>query len=231
MQQHHQQQMPAMGAMPPVVITTEQIQKYLDENKQLILAILDNQNLGKLSECAQYQAQLQKNLLYLAAIADSQPPTAVRPQVMPHAGMHQGGGPLMQQAPMFRSHAPLQFNPQEVQEQQQLHHHPQMMPFQGHMGMRPVGVMNGMHAPMNTQPSLRGGGRSEVPPGGQNLPELSRGSMPSGSVDGRGSKQDAGGAASQPPSAEGQRSAAIDHASGEAEPSRNPKRPEGAKTP
>jgi hypothetical protein len=26
--------------------------QYLDENKQLILAILDNQNLGKLNECA-----------------------------------------------------------------------------------------------------------------------------------------------------------------------------------
>ncbi|KAL5672503.1 hypothetical protein ACJX0J_016809, partial [Zea mays] len=54
---------------------------YLDENKQLILAILENQNLGKLAECAQYQSQLQKNLLYLAAIADAQPETAVsRPQ-------------------------------------------------------------------------------------------------------------------------------------------------------
>jgi len=28
--------------------------QYLDENKQLILAILDNQNLGKLNECASY---------------------------------------------------------------------------------------------------------------------------------------------------------------------------------
>jgi hypothetical protein len=28
------------------------IVQYLDENKQLILAILDNQNLGKLNECA-----------------------------------------------------------------------------------------------------------------------------------------------------------------------------------
>lgn len=28
--------------------------QYLDENKQLILAILENQNLGKLAECAQY---------------------------------------------------------------------------------------------------------------------------------------------------------------------------------
>ncbi|KAL5648637.1 hypothetical protein ACJX0J_039446, partial [Zea mays] len=54
----------------------KQIQKYLDENKQLILAILENQNLGKLAECAQYQSQLQKNLLYLAAIADAQPQTA-----------------------------------------------------------------------------------------------------------------------------------------------------------
>ncbi|KAJ6792925.1 GRF1-interacting factor 2-like [Iris pallida] len=232
MQQH--QQMPAMGTMAPVAISTEQIQKYLDENKQLILAILDNQNLGKLSECAQYQAQLQKNLLYLAAIADSQPPTTVRPQVMPHSGMHQAGGLLMQQAPMFRPHAPLQFNPQEIQEQQQqLHPHPQMMPFQGHLGMRPVGLMNGLHAHMNSQPS-HGGGSSKVLPGGQNLAELSRGSTPSSSVDGRGSKQDAGGAASQPhaaPAAEGQKSAATEHPSGEAKPSGNPKRPEGAEAP
>jgi hypothetical protein len=47
--------------------------QYLDENKQLILAILDNQNLGKLNECATYQAKLQQNLMYLAAIADAQP--------------------------------------------------------------------------------------------------------------------------------------------------------------
>uniref|UniRef100_A0A453K3P0 SS18 N-terminal domain-containing protein n=2 Tax=Aegilops tauschii subsp. strangulata TaxID=200361 RepID=A0A453K3P0_AEGTS len=78
--------MPAAAAapgMPPSAgLSTEQIQKYLDENKQLILAILENQNLGKLAECAQYQAQLQKNLLYLAAIADTQPQTSVsRPQV------------------------------------------------------------------------------------------------------------------------------------------------------
>ncbi|RLM70165.1 GRF1-interacting factor 3-like [Panicum miliaceum] len=85
-----QQQMPMQPApapAPPAAgITTEQIQKYLDENKQLILAILENQNLGKLAECAQYQAQLQKNLLYLAAIADAQPQPpqnpATRPQPM-----------------------------------------------------------------------------------------------------------------------------------------------------
>lgn len=32
--------------------------QYLDENKQLILAILDNQNLGKLNECATYASDL-----------------------------------------------------------------------------------------------------------------------------------------------------------------------------
>ncbi|KAL6566019.1 GRF1-interacting factor 3 [Orobanche hederae] len=55
---------------------------YLDENKKLILAILDNQHLGKLAECAQYQAQLQKNLMYLAAIADAQPQTPAMPAQM-----------------------------------------------------------------------------------------------------------------------------------------------------
>ncbi|XP_021620391.1 uncharacterized protein LOC110620801 isoform X3 [Manihot esculenta] len=37
---------------PSLNITTEQIQKYLDENKQLIMAILENQNMGKFAECA-----------------------------------------------------------------------------------------------------------------------------------------------------------------------------------
>ena len=61
---------------PPTVVTTELIQKYLDENQQLILAILENQNVGKLAECAKYQTNLQENLMYLAAIADAQPAKA-----------------------------------------------------------------------------------------------------------------------------------------------------------
>ncbi|MCE3216200.1 GRF-interacting factor 2 [Datura stramonium] len=56
--------------------------QYLDENKTLILAILDHQNLGKLAECAQYQARLQKNLMYLAAIADAQPQSPAIPTQM-----------------------------------------------------------------------------------------------------------------------------------------------------
>ena len=61
---------------PPTVVTTELIQKYLDENQQLILAILENQNVGKLAEGAKYQTKLQENLMYLAAIADAQPAKA-----------------------------------------------------------------------------------------------------------------------------------------------------------
>jgi len=60
-------------AVAPAVVTTELIQKYLDENQQLILAILENQNVGKLAECAKYQTKLQENLMYLAAIADAKP--------------------------------------------------------------------------------------------------------------------------------------------------------------
>ena len=60
-------------AAAPSVVTTELIQKYLDENQQLILAILENQNVGKLAECAKYQTKLQENLMYLAAIADAKP--------------------------------------------------------------------------------------------------------------------------------------------------------------
>ncbi|KAL0903135.1 hypothetical protein M5K25_027489 [Dendrobium thyrsiflorum] len=89
-------------------ITTEEIQKCLDENKQLILAILDNRNLGKLAECAQYQSQLQKNLLYLAAIADSQSPTST---------VHPQGNPFGQQAPVFSSSSSLPFNPQQTHHQ------------------------------------------------------------------------------------------------------------------
>ncbi|KAK8656136.1 hypothetical protein V6N13_108695 [Hibiscus sabdariffa] len=63
-------------------ITTEQIQKYLDENKELIMAIMENQNQGKLAESASYQAQLQQNLMYLAKIADAQPQGLTSSQVV-----------------------------------------------------------------------------------------------------------------------------------------------------
>ena len=75
------------------MITTELIQKYLDENQTLILAILENQNVGKLEACNQYQARLQQNLMYLAAIADAQPPPKPGANAAPGgAGVAQGGG-------------------------------------------------------------------------------------------------------------------------------------------
>ncbi|KAI3898701.1 hypothetical protein MKW98_000814 [Papaver atlanticum] len=74
MQQHLMQMQPMMAAgYNPNNVTTDHIQQYLDENKSLILKILENQNTGKVSECAENQARLQRNLMYLAAIADSQP--------------------------------------------------------------------------------------------------------------------------------------------------------------
>ncbi|XP_072991066.1 GRF-interacting factor 1-like isoform X1 [Typha latifolia] len=85
MQQHLMQVNQGMmgGYASPTSVTTELIQQYLDENKQLILAILDNQNTGKMEECARNQAKLQHNLMYLAAIADSQPPQATMAQQYP----------------------------------------------------------------------------------------------------------------------------------------------------
>ncbi|KAL8554071.1 hypothetical protein ACS0TY_002334 [Phlomoides rotata] len=158
---------PVMPSFPPTNITTEQIQKYLDENKKLILAILDNQNLGKLAECAQYQAQLQKNLMYLAAIADAQPQTPAMPsQMTPHPAMQQGGfymqhpqaaamtqqSPgMFQQRPLFNSPHPLQ-DPQNNQQP-----HPQVP-----MGLRPIGTNNGMNTPHNDA-NLVGGSSSVMP--------------------------------------------------------------------
>ncbi|XP_008794036.1 GRF-interacting factor 1 [Phoenix dactylifera] len=91
MQQHLMQMQPMMAAYAsPNQITTDIIQQYLDENKQLILAILDNQNSGKADECAENQAKLQRNLMYLAAIADSQPQVPTIAQFPPNAVMQSG---------------------------------------------------------------------------------------------------------------------------------------------
>ncbi|XP_042481792.1 GRF1-interacting factor 2-like [Macadamia integrifolia] len=228
-QSQSQQMLPMISSFPPTNITTEQIQKYLDENKKLILAILDNQNLGKLAECAQYQAQLQKNLMYLAAIADAQPQAAsMPPQMAPQPAMQQGGqsahymqypqAAMARQTGVFSPRAPLQFNPQQMQEhQQQLQLHQQSM--QGPMGMRP-GANNGMLA-MHNETILGGGngasqpssvGRSEFihSSGGGNT----AGGASSGSLDIRGGSKhdvlDAG-------SGDGQGNSAAGHGSADGE--------------
>ncbi|XP_042506488.1 GRF1-interacting factor 2-like [Macadamia integrifolia] len=225
--QQPQQMLPMIPSFPPTNITTEQIQKYLDENKKLILAILDNQNLGKLAECAQYQAQLQKNLMYLAAIADAQPQAAnMPPQMPPHPAMQQGGHYMqypqaaIAQQPVFAPRASLQFNPQQMQEQQQqLHLHQQSM--QGHMGMRP-GANNGMLAMHN---ETLGGGSGGSQPSAVGLGEFTRGGgsgnsgaagASSGSLDVRGgSKHDV----SEAGSGDGQGNSAAGHGSADGDPS------------
>lgn len=195
------QMIPMMSSFQPTNITTEQIQKYLDENKKLILAILDNQNLGKLAECAQYQAQLQKNLMYLAAIADAQPQTpAIPPQMAPHPVMQPGfymqhpqAAAMAQQQGMFPQKMPMQFgNPHQMQDQQL---HQQAM--QGQMGMRPGTANNGMHQ-MHSETALGG------PPSA------------TGPNDGRGgNKQDASEAGAV--GGDGQGSSAAAHNSGDGE--------------
>lgn len=164
---------PVMPSFPPTNITTEQIQKYLDENKKLILAILDNQNLGKLAECAHYQAQLQKNLMYLAAIADAQPQTpTMPPQMAPHPAMQPGyfmqhpqAAAMAQQPGIFPPRVPLSFgSSHQMQDpQQQLQQHQAAM--QGQMAIRAGGVNNGMHQ-MHTEAPLGGssGGPSAAGP-------------------------------------------------------------------
>ncbi|KVH89312.1 GRF1-interacting factor 2-like isoform X2 [Cynara cardunculus var. scolymus] len=175
------------SSFPPTNITTDQIQKFLDENKQLILAIMNNQNLGKLAECAQYQALLQKNLMYLAAIADAQPPTptpaptptpTISSQMtpVPHLGMQQQGGFYMQQQ---------QHHPQAVMAHQPSGFPPQMaaMQFNSPQGIQAqMGGISG--GPMHGEPTLRASAPTDVWRGGNSMQD---GGGADGAKDGHGS--------------------------------------------
>lgn len=72
------------GAAPRAPPSAAEINHYLEENNRLLEAILQNQNMGRLHECVQYQLQLQQNLIYLATHADQDPrlvPLAMMAQV------------------------------------------------------------------------------------------------------------------------------------------------------
>ncbi|XP_054790465.1 GRF1-interacting factor 3-like isoform X2 [Prosopis cineraria] len=99
-------------------LTTEQIQKYLEENKQLILTIMEGQNMGKSGEVAQYQAKLQQNLTFLAKLADAQPQAPVLPQVV----MQQGQGSQQPHIAMSQQQPDVPMLPFDMKDQQQ--HHP-----------------------------------------------------------------------------------------------------------
>ncbi|KAM3360028.1 hypothetical protein BC332_30067 [Capsicum chinense] len=96
-QQHLMQMQHMMAAYYPNNVTTDHIQQFLDENKSLILKIVESQNSGKLSECAESQAKLQRNLMYLAAIADSQPQPPSMHSQLASGGMMQAGAHYLQQ--------------------------------------------------------------------------------------------------------------------------------------
>ncbi|KAL3649762.1 hypothetical protein CASFOL_006165 [Castilleja foliolosa] len=132
MQQHLMQMQPIMAAYYPTNVTTDHIQQYLDENKSLILRIVESQNSGKLSECAENQARLQRNLMYLAAIADSQPQPPTMHSQYPGSGVMQPGPHYMQQqmttpqshmgrSSMFYGSQPYPSLQQQQQQQQSLH--------------------------------------------------------------------------------------------------------------
>lgn len=76
------------------------IQKYIDENKQLILMILEKQKGGKLHECAIYREKLRANLKVLADIGNAQHfSLAGRKQVRTASTMqaqHHDSGQLLQ---------------------------------------------------------------------------------------------------------------------------------------
>ncbi|XAR52159.1 hypothetical protein NMG60_11020082 [Bertholletia excelsa] len=140
------QSLPSSGVqwIPPH-ITTEEVQKYLDENTRLILAIMEYQNLGKSDECAQLQAQLQKNLVFLAALADAQPPTYPSQTPQQSTGQQE---PQMQQPQPAKNQQQSLYSPQLATPQQQTLCPTQRMAFQfsasqlmqGQMGAAALGT-------------------------------------------------------------------------------------------
>ncbi|KAI3678835.1 hypothetical protein L6452_38139 [Arctium lappa] len=129
-------------------VTTDHIQQYLDENKALILNILENQNTGKFSECAENQTRLQQNLMYLAAIADCQPkPSPIHLQQQQQQ---------LQSHMMAQPHTALGQQPPFITMQQQHHH-----ALQSQLGIGSIGT-SGIHTPRSGT-SMEGEGSGAFP--------------------------------------------------------------------
>jgi hypothetical protein len=185
---------------PNNTVTTEHIQQYLDENKSLILKIVESQNSGKISECAENQARLQRNLMYLAAIADSQPQPPTMHSQFPPSGVMQSGPAhyMMQQQQLQQQQNQQMMSPQALmlarstmlynqqhhsysslqqQQQQQLYH--------SHLGMSSGGgggSSSGLHHMLQTEP----GGGSLFPDYGRGVKQdlMGGGASSSGGGDG-----------------------------------------------
>ncbi|KAJ0841669.1 putative transcription factor SSXT family [Helianthus annuus] len=140
MQQHLMQMQPMMAAYYPTNnVTTDHIQQYLDENKSLILKIVESQNSGKMAECAEHQAKLQRNLMYLAAIADSQPQA---PSLHSQAGSH-----YMQQHQQAQQMSPqaLMAARSSMMYSQQQYSSLQQQAMHSHLGMSSGTGTSGLH--------------------------------------------------------------------------------------
>ncbi|KAL6500979.1 SSXT protein (N-terminal region) [Orobanche hederae] len=149
MQQQGPQTMNSSPSTPLNLISTEQIQK--------------------LAECAQYQAVLQKNLMYLAAIADAQPPGSSAPPQAPGSSVAPQGESHVPQPQASQMHQqsggpvpklPFQLNALRPQDQQnqlyQFQQQQQQQQLQGQFGPGVVANNNGLHFLM--QPGLGGSG-------------------------------------------------------------------------
>ncbi|XP_023545700.1 GRF1-interacting factor 1 [Cucurbita pepo subsp. pepo] len=191
MQQHLMQMQPMMAAYYPNNVTTDHIQQYLDENKSLILKIVESQNSGKLNECAENQARLQRNLMYLAAIADSQPqPTAMHAQYS-SSGIIQPGGHYIQhqQAQQMTPQSLMAARSSMLYTQQPYSTLQQQQALHSQLGMSSGGGI-GFNMLQNDAANA-GGGNGGGLGGGGGFPDFGHG----GSLGG-GSKQDMGGTGS-----------------------------------
>nr|GEW83286.1 GRF1-interacting factor 1-like [Tanacetum cinerariifolium] len=151
---------PMMAAYYPTNnVTTDHIQQYLDENKSLILKIVESQNSGKMAECAEHQAKLQRNLMYLAAIADSQPPApSLHSQYTQGGMMQQQGGHYMQQHQQAQQMSPqalMAARSSILYGQQQYSALQQQQAMHSQLGMSSSG---GLHMLQNDSNNTAGGG-------------------------------------------------------------------------
>ncbi|XP_022946715.1 GRF1-interacting factor 1 [Cucurbita moschata] len=192
MQQHLMQMQPMMAAYYPNNVTTDHIQQYLDENKSLILKIVESQNSGKLNECAENQARLQRNLMYLAAIADSQPqPTAMHAQYS-SSGIIQPGGHYIQhqQAQQMTPQSLMAARSSMLYTQQPYSTLQQQQALHSQLGMSSGGGI-GFNMLQNDAANAGGGNGGGLGGGGGGFPDFGHG----GSLGG-GSKQEMGGTGS-----------------------------------
>ncbi|XP_019150923.1 PREDICTED: GRF1-interacting factor 1-like [Ipomoea nil] len=153
-------QQPMMAAYYPNNVTTDHIQQYLDENKSLILKIVESQNSGKLSECAENQARLQRNLMYLAAIADSQPQPPSMHSQYGSGGMVQAGANFLQpqQAQQMMTQSLMAARSSMMYGQQTLQQQQQQAALYSQLGMGSgVGTSGGLHI-LQSEAAAHGGG-------------------------------------------------------------------------